>query len=137
MKNLTSFLSGLFFAIGLGISGMMNPQKVRGFLDITNVWDPTLLFVMISAVAVYAIAFHSVTKRAKPVCEKSFSLPTKKSIDVKLVIGTALFGVGWGLAGICPGPALANLATGLGSAFIFVMVMILSMFAVNFLERRS
>lgn len=95
MKNLTSFLAGLFFAIGLGISGMMNPKKVRDFLDITNVWDPALLFVMVSAVVVYAIAFRSVTKREKPICEKNFSLPTKKSIDAKLIIGAALFGVGW------------------------------------------
>mgnify|MGYP003669785745 CR=1 FL=1 len=136
MKNLTSFISGLLFSLGLGISGMLNPIKVKGFLDLTRVWDPSLIFVMIGAIAVYAILFRIITKRSKPICEKDFSLPTKKDLDFQLITGSALFGIGWGIAGICPGPGIANLATGLSSAFVFVIVMVLSMWAVRFLESR-
>jgi|SRR5690606_24141338 len=137
MKNLTSFISGLIFALGLGLSGMMNPQKVRGFLDIAGTWDPALMFVMAGAIAVYAIAFRLVTKRSKPMCEATFSLPTKKELEPKLLIGSALFGIGWGIAGMCPGPAIANLATGLPVAFVFVAVMIMSIFVVKFLEQKK
>lgn len=136
MKNLTSFISGLLFSLGLGISGMLNPVKVKGFLDLTRIWDPSLMFVMIGAIAVYAILFRVITKRSKPICEKDFSLPTKKDLDFKLITGSGLFGIGWGIAGICPGPGIANLATGLSSAFVFVIVMVLSMWTVRFLENR-
>lgn len=137
MKNLTSLIAGILFSIGLGLSGMMNPQKVQGFLDLTGVWDPALMFVMIGAIAVYAIAFRFVSKRAKPLWEGSFSLPTKKDLEPKLIIGSAIFGVGWAIAGICPGPAIANLATGLPAAFVFVVVMVLSIGAVKWWEKKS
>lgn len=136
MKNLTSLISGLLFSIGLGISGMLNPIKVKGFLDITRVWDPSLIFVMVGGIIVYAIFFKQITKRSKPICDHSFSLPTKTKIDYKLILGSALFGIGWGIAGICPGPAIANLATGLSSALVFVVVMVLSLWAIRFLESR-
>lgn len=137
MKNLISLISGILFSLGLGVSGMLNPVKVKGFLDLSRVWDPSLMFVMIGAIAVYAILFRLITKRSKPICEHTFSLPTKKDIDFKLIAGSALFGIGWGIAGICPGPGIANLATGLSSAFVFVIVMVLSMWTVRFLESRQ
>tara|TARA_R110000868_G_scaffold42895_3_gene144666 strand:- start:2323 stop:2730 length:408 start_codon:yes stop_codon:yes gene_type:complete len=135
MKNITSLIAGFIFALGLGLSGMMNPLKVKMFLDVTRTWDPALAFVMIGAIAVYAILFRLILKRESPVCEKSFSLPTKTVLDKKLLVGSALFGVGWGLAGICPGPAFANLASGAMNIFVFVAVMVLSMFAVKALEK--
>tara|TARA_R110000868_G_scaffold373577_2_gene637779 strand:+ start:981 stop:1388 length:408 start_codon:yes stop_codon:yes gene_type:complete len=135
MKNLTSLIAGFIFALGLGLSGMMNPLKVKMFLDLTGTWDPALAFVMVGAIAVYSILFRVVLKRSAPLCENDFSLPTKKIIDKKLLIGSALFGIGWGLAGICPGPAFANLASGALNAFVFVLVMVLSMFAVKALEK--
>lgn len=136
MKNLTSFIAGLLFAFGLGLSGMMNPEKVRGFLDLTRIWDPSLMFVMVGAIGVYAIAYRMVTKRAKPICEHEFSLPTKKNLETKLILGSAIFGIGWGIAGICPGPALSNLGTGIPVAFIFVAVMTISMAAVKMVEKK-
>ncbi|MBH47568.1 MAG: hypothetical protein CME71_05310 [Halobacteriovorax sp.] len=135
MKNITSLLAGFIFALGLGLSGMMNPLKVKMFLDVTRTWDPALAFVMIGAIAFYAITFRFIVKREAPLCEASFSLPTKTIVDKKLLLGSALFGVGWGLAGICPGPAFANLASGAMSIFVFVVVMVLSMFAVRKLEK--
>lgn len=136
MKNLTALISGVLFALGLGVSGMMNPLKVRGFLDLTGVWDPALAFVMIGAISVYAIAFRLIIKRHKPICETSFSLPIKKELEPRLIIGAALFGIGWGVAGICPGPAVANLATGLKQALVFVVIMSASIAAVRFLEKK-
>lgn len=106
-----AFFSGVIFAIGLAASGMTQPQKVLGFLDIAGKWDPSLLFVMVGALAVYALGFRYLTKNgSKPLYEKKFELPTKKKIDGSLMAGSALFGLGWGLVGYCPGPALVSLA---------------------------
>lgn len=137
MKYLSSFLSGLLFAIGLGLSGMMNPLKVRNFLGITRIWDPALAFVMVGAIAVYAVAFRLIRKRSKPICELNFSLPNKTKLEPRLIIGAALFGVGWGIAGFCPGPAIANLATGLIQALVFVSIMIASIAVIKFLEQKN
>lgn len=120
MKSLVSLACGLLFGLGLAISGMTDPAKVLGFLDVTGAWDPTLAFVMGGALAVNAVAFALTRRRQGPLFGERFHIPTRSDIDTRLVAGAALFGVGWGLAGFCPGPGLAALATGSGGVLLFV-----------------
>lgn len=120
----SAFGAGLVFGIGLWISGMANPKKVLGFLDITGDWDASLMLVMGGAVAVTAIAFRFVLRREKPLLEKTFNLPQKKDIDLPLIAGSALFGIGWGIGGYCPGPALTALSTLSSETIVFVVAMI-------------
>jgi hypothetical protein len=130
--NFASLAVGLVFGLGLAISGMLNPAKVLGFLDIAGAWDPTLAVVMAAGLGVNAIAYRLTMRRATPVLGAAFQVPARRDIDARLLIGSALFGVGWGLAGICPGPALASLGTGAwegGGAFeprilVFVAAML-------------
>jgi hypothetical protein len=125
VRNLASALgAGFLFGIGLWVSGMANPKKVLGFLDVTGDWDASLMFVMGGAVVVTAIAFRFVLRKEKPFFGESFHLPTKKDIDVPLVAGSAIFGIGWGIAGYCPGPALTALTTLSTESIIFVAAMI-------------
>lgn len=119
-----SFFAGVLFATGLLVSGMSNPAKVLNFLDITGSWDPTLVFVMGGALMVTLPVFRMVLKRSRPLLSERFYLPTKEQIDAPLVTGAAIFGIGWGLAGLCPGPALTALASGATPAFAFVAAMI-------------
>ena len=126
MKNLIGLLAGTVFGIGLVISGMTNPKKVEGFLDIFREWDYSLAFVMGGAVLVNLILFKFILNR-KPVLEDEHSLPSKLMIDKRLVAGSALFGIGWGLVGICPGPGIVNLITLNLSAVTFVGSMIVGM----------
>ncbi len=128
MKKLYSLLSGLIFGLGLGLSGMMSPEKVKGFLDITRNWDPSLGLVMGGALLVTFVSFPLVLKKKAPVCENSFQLPTKKDLDIQVIIGPVFFGIGWGLIGLCPGPAIANLATGATGVIVFFIVMTIAMF---------
>jgi len=114
-----SLVSGLLFGIGLTLSDMINPQRVLGFLDVAGSWDPTLAFVMGGALLVTFPAFQLVKKFGKPVCALQFQIPTNKVIDTKLVTGSAMFGIGWGLVGFCPGPAIAALVTLQADVFIF------------------
>jgi len=100
------------FGAGLCLSGMTNPAKVRGFLDLLGRWDPSLAFVMIGALLTHGILFRLITRRRGPVLAERFSIPTKRNIDVPLIAGAALFGVGWGLSGYCPGPAVTSLGSG-------------------------
>ena len=104
--QLTSFVSGIVFALGLGISGMTRPIKVIGFLDLFGNWDASLAFVMIGAIAVYFLAHRISLNMTSPLLAAKFSLPTRSDLDRRLVIGAVIFGVGWGLAGFCPGPAI-------------------------------
>ncbi|UAY96569.1 DUF6691 family protein [Dickeya dadantii] len=127
MNNLFSFLAGLVFGLGLLISGMANPQKVLGFLDITRQWDPSLALVMGGALAVGALGFRVVGRMSKPLCVASFSLPLKKAVDKPLVAGSLMFGIGWGLAGICPGPALVLLSYGTAKGWVFFVSMLAGM----------
>ncbi len=137
MLNIASFIAGLVFGVGLLISGMTEPSKVIGFLDIFGAWDATLAFVMAGAVAVSAIGFALARRRSAPVLASRFAWPVRSDIDAPLVIGSALFGVGWGLSGICPGPALVNL-TGLSAPIIvFVATMVLGMFGYELWQRRN
>ena len=129
LKMLVNLIAGTLFGLGLTISGMVNPQKVIGFLDFAGDWDPTLAFVMGGAVLVAIPAFRLISKRPHPVLADAFDLPTKKDVDGRLLGGAALFGVGWGLSGFCPGPAVTALASGLLPVFAFVAAMIAGMVA--------
>lgn len=122
-QYLSAFISGLIFAIGLGISGMMNPEKIQGFLNITGQWDPSLALVMGGALLVTSFSFPFIFRMRKPVYEGHFSLPVNKTIDKKLVVGGVLFGVGWAIGGLCPGPAVANIAALSQSVITFVLSM--------------
>lgn len=120
---LVPFLSGLVFAFGLALSQMVNPAKVLNFLDLAGHWDPTLAFVMGGALLVTVPAFRFILKRPHPLLAQAFHLPTRCDIDVRLLTGAGIFGVGWGLAGLCPGPAITALATGLLPVLGFVGAM--------------
>lgn len=121
---LSALASGLLFGVGLVVSGMTRPGKVQGFLDVTGHWDPSLMFVMAGGIAVHVALFRLVTRRAHPLFDKRFHLPTRRDIDANLVLGAALFGVGWGLAGYCPGPGLVSLGSGGVAGLVFVATMV-------------
>jgi len=123
----SSFVSGVLFGAGLTISQMVNPRKVTDFLDFFGNWDPSLAFVMGGALLVTALGFRIVLRRDHPLFVAEFHLPPGKRIDAPLVGGAALFGVGWGLAGFCPGPAVASLAYGLWQSVVFVAAMVIGM----------
>lgn len=127
MRIISAFITGLIFGIGLIISGMTNPAKIIGFLDITGQWDPSLLFVMLGAISVAFFAFRFVEKKPVSLLGDNIQLPKKTGLDKPLVLGAVLFGVGWGLAGYCPGPALASLSSGLLPPVLFVLTMITGM----------
>jgi hypothetical protein len=127
MPVLAALLSGLVFGAGLFVSGMTNPAKVIGFLDVAGSWDPSLAFVMGGALGVNALAFALTRRRARPLFAETFALPTASDIDSELVAGALLFGVGWGLVGLCPGPALAGLMRGAPPIYVFVAAMALGM----------
>jgi len=120
-----AFASGIIFGLGLTISEMINPARVIGFLDVAGSWDPTLMFVMGGALAVTLPASHFILRRAMPLLDSEFFLPTKRDIDPPLILGAAIFGIGWGLGGFCPGPALAAIASGTPTVFLFVLSMII------------
>lgn len=112
LRNLSALLCGVVFGLGLSLAQMTNPDKVLNFLDMAGVWDPSLLLVLGGAVCLSALAFHFVLKRSTPVWDSLFHMPLPKAIDKPLVVGSALFGVGWGLSGYCPGPAIASIGLG-------------------------
>lgn len=124
---ITPGLLGILFGFGLSLSEMTNPERVLGFLDVTGTWDPTLLLVMIGALIISIPSFQLLRKIEQPVLEKKFFMPTLKDIDLKLISGACLFGIGWGLAGLCPGPAVVVLATLDASAVIFMFSMLAGM----------
>jgi len=124
MRSLAAAICGIVFGAGLAVSGMTNPAKVLGFLDFTGRWDPTLAFVMGGALAVSAVGFAVVRRSARPWFAEAFSLPARRDFDRDLIVGAALFGVGWGLVGLCPGPALASLWRTSGEVFLFVGAML-------------
>jgi len=121
--NLISFGCGIVFALGLGISGMTQPSKVIGFLDVAGAWDLSLAFVMLGAIGVYFIAFRMTRKMRAPVLAARFSIPTRNDLDANLLLGAAIFGAGWGLGGFCPGPAITSLASGAMPVAAFVAAM--------------
>jgi uncharacterized membrane protein YedE/YeeE len=123
-QNLVALISGVLFGLGLGLSQMIDRERVLGFLDVTGVWDPTLLFVLGGAVGVTVIAFRFVLRLPHPLYAEKFELPTRKNIDRKLILGAVIFGVGWGIAGYCPGPGLTALVLGIWNPVLFVIAMI-------------
>jgi hypothetical protein len=131
----TAFAAGVLFSIGLGISGMTQPAKVTAFLDFTGNWDPSLACVMIGAISVHAILYRMIRRRPTPLFAAAFSIPTRQDIDLRLLGGSALFGIGWGLGGFCPGPAVTSLASGHASVAIFVAAMIGGMYLYKVVER--
>lgn len=136
MNIVTSLLAGLVFGAGLLVSGMANPAKVLGFLDLAGRWDPSLAFVMAGAIAVGAIAFAVARKRTASFLGQAMRMPTARHVDRRLVGGSLLFGIGWGIAGFCPGPALV--ATGMGElkAAVFLVAMLAGMGVFELVERR-
>ena len=137
MAIFTSLLAGLVFGLGLLVSGMANPAKVLGFLDAAGRWDPSLAFVMGGAVAVGFVAFHFASKRDKSLLALEMKLPTARHLDRRLIIGGMIFGIGWGIAGFCPGPALVALGMGEAKAVVFVIAMLLGMGLFELLEQRK
>ncbi len=127
MRYVTLFLCGLLFALGLGVSGMTNPEKIIAFLDVTGDWDPSLLFVMGGAVGVNMLFYRLTLKRPRPALETSFVIPSLRKINTRLISGAALFGVGWGLTGYCPGPVVVSSVTGWPSVLAFIAAMLAGM----------
>jgi uncharacterized membrane protein YedE/YeeE len=127
VKSLIAFIVGLVFALGLGISGMTQVQVVRGFLDITGNWDYSLIGVMAGAILVHSVLFYFIKKKSSPLLDTKFHLPTRKDLDVRLIAGAALFGLGWGWTGICPGPGIVAVTSGNSSILIFVIFMLIGM----------
>ena len=136
MRIALAFLAGLVFGLGLLLSGMADPAKVLGFLDLTGAWDPSLGFVMAGAIAVAALAFASARRRARTLLGDAVHWPAATAIDLRLVGGSLLFGVGWGLAGFCPGPALVALGVGEPKAIAFVLAMLAGMGLFELIEAR-
>lgn len=132
--QIVAFAAGLIFAAGLALAGMTQPGKVIGFLDFTGRWDPSLAFVMGGAVLTTAVLFRLAWRRPKPVFAQRFQLPVKITLDGRLIGGAALFGVGWGLAGYCPGPAIASVGTGAASVGVFMIAMIVGMYGFKLME---
>ena len=137
MASFVAFVAGLVFALGLGLSGMTQPAKVLGFLDVGGRWDPSLAFVMAGAVSVHAALARLILRRSAPVLAPCFSLPVRREIDGRLLIGAAVFGVGWGLAGLCPGPAVTVLASGKPIAVAFVGAMLIGIVLADLGEHTS
>lgn len=135
-NNIIAFIVGFIFAIGLCLAGMTQTQKIIGFLDVFGNWDPSLIFVMIGAIGIHFIAYRLIIKRSAPLFSNQWYIPNKKEITVRLVVGSLLFGIGWGLGGYCPGPAVVSLASLQLSPVIFVASMIGGMIIFRVLFRK-
>ncbi|MDO9238129.1 MAG: YeeE/YedE family protein [Aquabacterium sp.] len=137
MSIFTALISGLVFGLGLILSGMTNPAKVLGYLDLFGQWDPSLALVMAGAIAVGLIGFHGIKKRQTSLLGLPLKMPTASHIDRRLVVGNIMFGIGWGLAGYCPGPALVALGNGQRPAMLFIGAMLLGMVIFDQLEKHK
>ena len=132
MQIMIALISGILFGLGLTISQMVNPNKVLNFLDISGHWDPSLALVMLAAVSVFGLGYNMLIKhKSTPILAPSFSLPSITDIDKPLIIGAILFGLGWGLAGICPGPAISNISAGDPKILGFIIMMLIGMKIAN------
>ena len=136
MIKLTAFFAGLIFGLGLLLAGMANPAKVLAFLDVAGAWDPSLALVMGGAIAVAVIPLNWARKNKQSLLGARMQLPVKRELDARLIGGSLVFGIGWGLAGICPGPAVAILLTGRWQIIIFVLAMLTGMYFFSALESR-
>jgi uncharacterized membrane protein YedE/YeeE len=131
VPGIVALLAGLLFGAGLVIAGMTNPAKVTAFLDVTGRWDPSLALVMVGAIGVHFVLLRLILRRPRPIFASAFDLPRRTRVDVPLVIGAALFGVGWGLGGVCPGPGIVDAASGSAYALVFMVTMALGVLAVG------
>jgi len=127
-QNITALVAGLLFGLGLAISQMIDPARVLGFLDVAGVWDPTLIFVLGGAVGVAVVAFRFVLRQQNPFLALTFRLPNKTEIDRPLILGSALFGIGWGISGYCPGPGITALVLGSWNSVLFVIALAVGSF---------
>ncbi len=136
MNRIAVILAGVLFGAGVSLSGMVNPMKVQNFMDILGAWDPTLIFVMGAGLIVTFLGYRLVFRRPQPLYAPRFVLPSAKDIDTQLIAGAAMFGLGWGLTGFCPGPAIASLVFGLWPSVLFVAAMAVGLVAVRLLAHR-
>ena len=132
MTKISSLISGIIFGFGLTISGMVNPQKVLGFLNIFDAWDPSLIFVMVGAILIFSPLHFIFKRKSRPFFAKSFKISSKKDIDKNLILGASLFGIGWGLVGFCPGPAISAIAFINIDVYIFVLFMFVGFYLGSF-----
>lgn len=137
MKGFVSFITGIIFSVGLAVGGMTDPKNVKAFLDVTGDWDFRLMFVMIGAILVHAISFRLILKRSRPVLETKFQIPSLQKVDKRLIFGAIIFGLGWGWAGICPGPGIVGLASGRSEFYIFIFAMLFGMKVFQINDRRN
>ena len=136
MRTALAFVAGLVFRLGLLLSGMADPAKVLGFLDLAGAWDPSLAFVMAGAVGIATFGFALARRRTRSLLGEAMQLPTKRTLDRRLLAGGLLFGAGWGLAGFCPGPAIVALGLGSGRAVVFVVAMLAGMGLFELIDSR-
>lgn len=137
MRIFIAIIAGLLFGVGMGLSQMMDPARAIGFMDITGVWDPTLLFVLPGALLVAAIAFRFILRRPRPVLDAKFYVPSRRDIDRPLIMGAAIFGIGWGISGYCPGPAVSGLTLGTVNPYIFLVSLVAGSFTYNWFSARG
>lgn len=135
MRLVVAYLIGLVFGVGIVISGMANPAKVLNFFDVAGTWDPSLVFVMGGAVLVAAVGYFFVLKRPMPVLDSKFHLPVVREVNLPLVAGSATFGVGWGIAGFCPGGAIPAIGTGRSEVLIFMVALLAGILTANFVRK--
>lgn len=136
MKNFIALFSGFIFSLGLGLSGMTQPHIVKGFLDVFGNWDWRLMGVMVGAILVHGVAYRLIQRRSSPILETSFHLPSKTNLDMRLISGAVVFGLGWGWAGICPGPGIVSLMSGNFAFFYFIAAMLVGMKVFQIVEKR-
>lgn len=136
MRYLILLAIGILFGLGLSVSGMINPAKVLNFFDIAGSWDPSLAFVMGGALLIALPGYRWIFRRGRPIIDVDFDLPLKQAVDMRLILGAAIFGLGWGLVGLCPGPALAGIGTGSIDILIFVIALIAGIFLSRFATRK-
>ena len=137
MSKIISLVSGIVFGVGLVISKMINPEKVLGFLDLFGNWDPSLAFVMIGALIISSPLFHIIKNKEKPLFAEKFNYSNNKEVNNRLIVGSALFGAGWGLGGLCPGPAISSIALMNINSITFVFAMFFGFYLVKFLKLSS
>ncbi len=137
LKNLVSIFLGFLFGLGLAISEMINPQKIINFLDVFGNWDPSLLLVLASATTTTLISFRYILRREKPVLSDQFEIPKKNKLGVSLILGAIIFGIGWGLVGLCPGPAISAISFLNINVYLFVLFMFVGFYLGNFIQNRK
>ena len=137
MTKLSSLISGIVFGLGLTISGMLNPEKVLGFLNIFNAWDPSLMFVMIGAILIFSPLYFIFKRKSRPIFSKNFDVSTNKNLDKNLIIGAIMFGAGWGLSGLCPGPAISAISFLNKDVYLFVLFMFVGFYLANLVKIRN